>query len=255
MNEFKVKNGLIVEGQAVAQGVTSSLFGTASWAQHTISSSYSEFAVTSSFALNFNPNATASYAIFAQTASYLTPGTYQITSSWSLNAITASFLNGNATGSFFGTASWATNAVNTQTATSASFALFSNASLSSSWASASISSSFASTSSFLNGFNFDNTSSVLPQTSSLFVVAQKPTGSFLAAFFDYAANSGSNIRAGTVFGAWTDNTASYAEYCTVDRGDTSQVTMSLIVTQSLVQLLSTVSTSANWTIRTLVRYI
>lgn len=244
MNEFKIKNGLIVEGQALSNGYTASVapatvgfFGTASWANRAISSSYADVAITASFALNFNPNATASFAN---------------TASWAINAISASFLNGNATGSFFGTAS---NAVSSQTAISASVALFANASLSASWASASISASFASTSSFLNGFNFDNTSSVLPQTSSLFVVAQKPTGSFLAAFFDYAANSGSNIRAGTVFGAWTNNTASYAEYCTVDRGDTSQVTMSLIVTQSLVQLLSTVSTSANWTIRTLVRYI
>lgn len=47
--------------------ISGSLFGTASYA---ISSSYSDFATTASFALNFNPQATASYALEALTASY-----------------------------------------------------------------------------------------------------------------------------------------------------------------------------------------
>lgn len=50
-----------------ANEITGSLFGTASQA---ISSSYSDFATTASFALNFNPEATASYALQALTASY-----------------------------------------------------------------------------------------------------------------------------------------------------------------------------------------
>jgi len=252
-NELKVKNGLIIEGQTFGNGFTASVvaatvgfFGTASWAAKTVSASFSDFATTASFALNFNPNATASYALTssvsvsssfatsAYTASYLTPGTYQITSSWSNNSLSANVAT---------SASWA------------SASIFSNVAISASWASASISSSYAYTSSFLNGFNFDNTSSVLPQTSSLFLVAQRETASYLAAFCDYAANSGSNIRAGTIFGAWINNTASYAEYTTVDVGDTSQVTMSLRVTQSMFQLLSTVSTTSPWTIRTTIRYI
>lgn len=50
-----------------ANEFTGSLYGTASQA---ISSSYSDFALTASFALNFNPETTASYALQALTASY-----------------------------------------------------------------------------------------------------------------------------------------------------------------------------------------
>ena len=51
----------------------------ASWASSSISSSYSSFSVTSSFALNFNPSATASYAVSSSNA---------------VNAITASYVTG-----------------------------------------------------------------------------------------------------------------------------------------------------------------
>jgi len=246
-NEFKIKNGLITEGQTFGNGFTASVadttvgfFGTSSWAAKAISSSYSDFAVTSSFALNFNPNATASYALTASEAIHADTASLAVTASWANNGPFTTLFTGS---TYQITSSWSNNALSANVATSAS------------WASASISSSFASTSSFLNGFNFDNTSSILPQTSSLFLVAQRETGSYLAAFCDYAAQSGSNIRAGTIFGAWINNTASYAEYTTVDVGDTSQVTMSLRVTESLFQFLSTVSTTTNWTVRTTVRYI
>lgn len=64
--------------------ITGSLFGTASYA---ISSSYSDFATTASFALNFNPQATASYALEALTASYaLNVPTGSVSSSYALSA-------------------------------------------------------------------------------------------------------------------------------------------------------------------------
>jgi len=80
------------------------------------------------------------------------------------------------------------------------------------------------------------------------------TGSYLAAFFDYAAVSASNIRAGTVFGSWVNGSLTYSEVSNVDVGDTSPVTMSLGLNGSILQLSASVS-SVPWTIKALGRYI
>jgi hypothetical protein len=73
-NEFIVRNGLIAQNNTVitgsltvTNGITGSLFGTASWAQNAI------------------------------TASFLPIGTYNITSSWAVsasNSISASYIDG-----------------------------------------------------------------------------------------------------------------------------------------------------------------
>lgn len=81
------------------------------------------------------------------------------------------------------------------------------------------------------------------------------TGSYIAAFFDYAAVSASNIRAGTIFGSWINGSISYTEVSNVDVGDTSQVTMSLGISASSVQLSSSISNTTPWTIKALGRYI
>lgn len=201
-------------------------------ASQAISSSYS---VSSSFATNADTLDGQHASAFQTTI--ITGSTIPITSSWS---VTSSYIEGGyqtpiITGSLIPiTSSWAET---------------------SSWSQNTVSSSYADTSSFLNGFNFENTSSIIAAVSTPIVVAEEITGSYLAAFFDYAAQSSSNIRAGTIFGAWASDTASYAEYCTVDRGDTSQVTLSLRIDESKIQLVANVSTTANWNIRALVRYI
>jgi len=85
------------------------------------------------------------------------------------------------------------------------------------------------------------------------VVASTATGSYYAAFFDYAATSGSNSRAGTVMSVWNSGSISYNEVTTNDIGNTSQVTMSVDLSGANVRLKAT--TTTQWTIRSLIRLI
>ena len=90
----------------VQNGITGSLFGTASWALNAITSSHVVQSVSASFA------STASYIVLAQTASFVTTAQ---TASYVLNAVTASYV-ANAQ-----TASYVLNAVSASYATTASY--------------------------------------------------------------------------------------------------------------------------------------
>ena len=85
------------------------------------------------------------------------------------------------------------------------------------------------------------------------VIASVSTSSYYAAFFDYAATSGSNSRAGTVMSVWNGASAEYNEVTTNDIGNTQQVTMSVALSGGTVQLKAT--TTNAWTIRSLSRLI
>lgn len=128
----------------------------------------------------------------------------------------------NTTGSLFGTASYSLNSI---------------------------------TSSYLTGWNFTNTSSVVNVTASNVIVEQSSTASYRAVWFDYYASSGSNIRAGTIYGTWYSSSISYAEYSTVDIGITNQVTLSLNITNSFIQLLANANLTPTWTISSLGRFL
>ena len=250
MNELKVKNGLIVEGPITAPEITSSLFGTAS------------FAVSASWAPTITAVASASWASqslsashadvsdsssFASTATSASHANVADTSSYAFVAISASFAT---TASYVPTSSYA---VSSSTAISSSYAF--NATTASYVNGVVESSSYAATASVLSGFNFEASSSISVVTASNNIVISKSTGSFIAAFFDYAVASGSNIRAGTVFGSWVNGTATYSEFTTVDVGDTSQVTMSLVITGSNVRLLSNAANSVSWSVKAIARYL
>jgi hypothetical protein len=104
----------------------------------------------------------------------------------------------------------------------------------------------------LNG-NPISASSGTAAAASTTVVASTATGSYYAAFFDYAATSGSNSRAGTVMSVWNAGSISYNEVTTNDIGNTSQVTMSVDLSGANVRLKAT--TTTQWTIRSLVRLV
>jgi len=87
------------------------------------------------------------------------------------------------------------------------------------------------------------------------VVLQNLTGSYNAAFFDYFASSGSKFRAGTVIAGWSGSGINYTEYSTTDTGNTNQLTMSVDLSSSFVRLLTTVSTTTNWNVKTSGRYL
>jgi len=117
-----------------------------------------------------------------------------------------------------------------------------------------LSASYSSTSEWLglNGNPISASSGIAAVTSTT-VVASALTGSYYAAFFDYAAVSGSNSRAGTVMSTWNGALTVYNDVTTNDIGNTSQVTMSVDLSGASVRLKAT--TTSQWTIRSLVRLV
>lgn len=114
--------------------------------------------------------------------------------------------------------------------------------------------SLAETASTVVGIQFTNTSSNITTTGSN-LITQISTGSYNAAFFDYIIMSGSNNRAGTVFGSWVNNQLSYTEISNLDIGNTSTVTMSMALSNSYVQLLANIITTPPWNIKAIGRYL
>jgi len=73
-----------------------------------------------------------------------------------------------------------------------------------------------------------------------------------AIFFDYLIKNGTNVRAGTVISVNNGSSIEYTEQSTSDIGDTSQVTLSVVMNGSNVELRATVTTD-NWSIRASIR--
>lgn len=113
----------------------------------------------------------------------------------------------------------------------------------------------ADTASYLSGFNFVNTGSWISILNTDTPIIQIETGSYDAAFFDYVALSGSNTRAGMVFGSWVNGLINYTEVSNVNVGDTSKVTMSLALAGNVVQLIANVTDTTPWKIKALARYL
>ena len=85
-------------------------------------------------------------------------------------------------------------------------------------------------------------------------VATIATGSYDAAFFDYVAKNGTNLRAGTITAIHNASTVQYSEASTVDIGDTADVKLAVVETGGSLALQATVA-SDNWSVKTLVRGI
>ena len=81
------------------------------------------------------------------------------------------------------------------------------------------------------------------------------SSSYENAWFDYGIRSGSNQRAGTIMGCFSNGNINYTEYCTTDLGNTSNVTMSLDLSGSYIRLISTINSSDNWNIKAFGRYL
>jgi hypothetical protein len=84
------------------------------------------------------------------------------------------------------------------------------------------------------------------------VIAQFPTGSYDAGFFDYVIKSGTNLRAGTVTSVWRANNVVFNEVTTNDLGNTTNVTMTVSIVNGNANLNANVS-SGTWTIKVLSR--
>jgi len=263
-------------GISASYATTASYAVTYSYANHVTiadrayNADVADLAYTASYAMTTGPVISASHANFSDIA---------LVSSRSINAATASFtllcdLASNAyTSNYAETASYILSTATVELAQTASLALYAlfcgtasvafestfsdTASLAfySNYAGSASYAVSASTASNLTGWNFTNTSSNVNVLSSDVPVVAIATGSYNAAFFDYVALSGSNTRAGIVFGSWINGLINYTEVSSVDVGDTSKVTMSLALNGGNVQLLANVSDTTPWNIKALGRYL
>jgi len=142
-------------------------------------------------------------------------------------------------------------------AITASYALIASQAITASYAlitSQVLTASYAITSSTVNNFPFDTVSAILNITESAVMFFQKSTGSFNAVFFDYYTKSGSNQRAGVMFGTWAD-VLSYTEQTTMDIGNTSDIAISMTLSMSSIQFLAVAQTTENWNIKGFIRYL
>ena len=99
-----------------------------------------------------------------------------------------------------------------------------------------------------------NTTQKVTANSGSTVIYSIPTSSYDGAFFDYVIKSGSNARAGQVFGTYISTTASFTDNSTTDIGDTSGFVFSLFISGSNMVLTGSVSTSG-WSVKTIIRSI
>ena len=85
------------------------------------------------------------------------------------------------------------------------------------------------------------------------IIASFPTSSYDGGFFDYVIVDGvNNLRGGTVTSVWTPSNVVFNEVTTNDLGNTSGVTMSVILSGGNANLNANI-TSGNWTIKVLSR--
>ena len=233
--------------------VYSDYAGSSSYAFSASISDTAEVANTASYVGGYNIDGAVAYADDAEFASTADTASFAWNSAAASIADSASyyppFPNTVPTASYVATASYADSSL------SASWAPMPTVSNSSSWASSSISASYSVTASTLTGFNFINTGSWISILNTDTPIVQIATGSYDAAFFDYVALSGSNTRAGMVFGSWVDGQINYTEVSNVDIGDTSKVTMSLALDGNVIQLIANVTDTTPWKIKALARYL
>ena len=75
-----------------------------------------------------------------------------------------------------------------------------------------------------------------------------------AVFFDFVIKKGDNVRAGTVFSCHNGTDVECTETSTADIGDTSDVTLSVIRNSNQIKL-QAVTTTNDWSIKTLIRHV
>jgi hypothetical protein len=86
------------------------------------------------------------------------------------------------------------------------------------------------------------------------IIYSIPTSSYDGAWFEYTARSGSNARAGQIMSIWNGSVVNFTETTTTEFGDTSGLAFTVMVTGSNLALTGS-STTAGWTIKTIVRSI
>ena len=85
-------------------------------------------------------------------------------------------------------------------------------------------------------------------------VASVAIATYTAAFFDFVIKKTTNVRSGTVYACHDGTTVQFTETSTQDLGDTSDVTLSVDISGTVMRLQAT-TTSDDWSIKSLIRAI
>ena len=100
----------------------------------------------------------------------------------------------------------------------------------------------------------NNTTKKLVLSAGTNTIYSIPTSAYTGAFFDYTVISSTGARAGNVMSIWSGSTAQYTDVATNDIGSTTDVTFSVSVSGNYA-VFSSSATTANWTLKTIVRSI
>jgi hypothetical protein len=271
-NRVMTLNGsaTITGSLTVQNGITGSLFGTASTASFVTTAqtaSYVLNSVSSSFA------STASFVALAQTASYVVLAQ---TASYVLNSVSSSF---SATASYVNQLNQAvlisgsinaTGSVSVYKSGSTVFAVSGSAgplfdvsdvvsgSLFTVWTGSNrILQANSDYTTILGGASgasalfATNKTTANSGSTTLYTV---PTATYDSIHIDYNIRSGSVARAGNVFAIWSGSSVNQIETSASSFGDTSGFTFGVIVSGSNLALTGSVSTSG-WTVKTIIRSI
>jgi hypothetical protein len=280
INSSNISGSLYGNAQTATTASYALTVVSASYANNSTSASYAltasfalnvpvtaSYAISASQATNANNAVTASYALTATSASHAINADSAITSSFALTAATASYVLNAVSASYAlnatnaSTASYVLNAVSSSYALSASQAQ--NA-VSASYAQTATSSSYAATSSYAdnftikNHFTFDATfndyatiASTISGTNNLFT---QPTGSFTSAFFKYTVKNSTNARTGEVMAVWNGANVEFTDASTRDLGNTSPVTMSVILAGSDIEF-NAITNTSGWSVKSLATFM
>jgi hypothetical protein len=223
-------NAQITGSLTITQGITGSLFGTSSWAQNAVTSSYILNAVSSSFA------STASYVLNAISSSFATTASYA--------------LNGGVTQIVAGTnvtinPTSGTGSVTINAAAGAAFPFTGSALIT---GSLTVTGSISTTSTLnIGNSQFNNTSSVT--TAGTTIVSSIATSSFNSAFYNYYIMSASNARAGQIMSVWSGSTVRYTEVTTTDIGNTATASFAIAISGSNINL--SLTAPGVWTVKSI----
>jgi hypothetical protein len=83
-------------------------------------------------------------------------------------------------------------------------------------------------------------------------IASVVLATYTAAFFDFVIKKGTNVRSGTVYACHDGTNVEFTETSTNDLGDTSDVTLNVVIASTYLQLQAT-TTSDDWIVKSLIR--
>jgi hypothetical protein len=137
-------------------------------------------------------------------------------------------------------------------ATSASYAATASLALTA------ISSSYAATASYSDAFSIGQTltryATVTSSINGSNTVFTQATGSYTSAFFKYTVTSGSNARSGEIMSVWNGITSAFTDNSTTDIGTTTDVTSSVAISGTNVQL-NMQTNSSGWRIKSIATFM